>query len=104
MEKQNFHSCKKNFISGFFHISVIVQMLRETLKTPLKKFRIQTHAAQNSSAALRTTIKNFHTKFIREGKIGTYTLKNLVNMDQTPLPLVKKMIQRMKKPALMKFG
>ena len=94
---------KKFYFKFLPHFSHCTDASRDS-KDAIKKFRIQTHAAQNSSAALRTTIKNFHTKFIREGKIGTYTLKNLVNMDQTPLPLVKKMIQRMKKPALMKFG
>ena len=35
-----------------------------------------------------TTIENFHAKSLQEHKRGTFALKDLSNMDQTPLPYV----------------
>ena len=50
--------------------------------------RRKTHAAEKSPAALRTSVENFHAKFLRERKRGTFTLNDLSNMDQIPLSLV----------------
>ena len=51
-------------------------------------FRRKTHTIQKSPPALRTAIAKFHAKFLRERKRGTFTLKDLGNMDQTALPFV----------------
>ena len=50
--------------------------------------RRKTHAAQKTPEELRQSIKDFHSSIIRERKRGTYKLKDLANMDQTPLPFV----------------
>ena len=50
--------------------------------------RRKTHAAQKSPAQLRTAIEGFHSKVLRQRKRGTYQLRDLGNMDQTPLPFV----------------
>ena len=51
-------------------------------------FRRKTHAAQKSPSELRQKIEEFHASVIRERKRGTYSLRDLANMDQTPLPFV----------------
>ena len=50
--------------------------------------RRKTHAAQKSPAQLRTAIEGFHSKVLRQRKRGTYQLRDLANMNQTPLPFV----------------
>ena len=50
--------------------------------------RRKTHAAQKSPAQLRTPVEGFHSKVPRQRKRGTYQLRDLGNMDQTPLPFV----------------
>ena len=50
--------------------------------------RRKTHAAQKTPGELRQSIEEFHTSLIRERKRRTYALKDLANMDQTPLPFV----------------
>ena len=47
--------------------------------------RRKTHATQKSPEALRTAIENFNANSLRERKRGTFTLKELGNMDQTSL-------------------
>ena len=48
--------------------------------------RRKSHTAQKS--AVRTAIEKFHAKSSRERIRGTFTLKDLDNMDQTPLAFV----------------
>ena len=48
----------------------------------------KTDAAQKSPAALHNAIEKYSGKCLRECKRGIFTLKDLSNMDQTPLPFV----------------
>ena len=50
--------------------------------------RRKTHASQKAPEQLRNSIENFHAKLLRERRKGNYTLRDLANMDQTPLPFV----------------
>ena len=50
-------------------------------------FRRITHAAQKSTAEFRESIENLHKNSIRVRRSGTYILRDLSNMDQTPPPL-----------------
>lgn len=45
-------------------------------------------AKEKSPPALRNAFENFHAKSLRQQISETYTLKDLENMDQTPLPFV----------------
>ena len=47
--------------------------------------RRKTHAAQKSPEQLRQAIEEFHASVIRERQRVVYSLKDLDNMDQTPL-------------------
>ena len=47
--------------------------------------RRKTHTAQKSPEDLRHVIEEFHASVLRERKRGVYSLKDLANMDQTPL-------------------
>ena len=49
-------------------------------------FRRITHAAQKSPAEFRESIENLHKKSIRVRRSGTYTLRDLGNMDHPPPP------------------
>ena len=50
--------------------------------------RRKTHTAQKSSAELKNAIEMFHGKLLREQRRGTFSLADIANMDQTPLPFV----------------
>ena len=50
--------------------------------------RRKTHIAQKSPAELKNAIEMFHGKLLREGRRGTFSLVDIANMDQTPLPFV----------------
>lgn len=50
--------------------------------------RRKTHVAQKPPAQLRKAIEKFHAKLLRERMRGIYTLGDIANMDQTPLPFV----------------
>ena len=65
--------------------------------------RTKINSVRRSPAVLRTAIENILAKSLREQQRETYTLKHLVNMEQTPLIFVMMTIQCMKKPPLMKF-
>ena len=51
-------------------------------------FRRKAHTAQKSSAELKNAIEMFHGKLLRERRSGTFSLVDIANMDQTPLPFV----------------
>ena len=71
--------------SSFNYSNRWFQAFRRRYRVSLRR---KTHAAQKSPAALRSAIENFHAKLLRERKRGNYALKDLGNMDQTPLPFV----------------
>ena len=50
--------------------------------------RRKTHTAQKSPAELKNAIEMFHEKLLRERRRGTFSLVDIANMDQTPLPFV----------------
>ena len=50
--------------------------------------RRKTRTAQKSPAELKNAIEIFHGKLLRERRRGTFSLADIANMDQTPLPFV----------------
>ena len=50
--------------------------------------RRKTHFAQKDPQSLNYSIAKFHSKVLRTRRRGTYQMKDIVNMDQTPLPFV----------------
>ena len=46
------------------------------------------HLGQKSPAELINAIEMFHGKLLRERRRGTFSLYDIANMDQTPLPFV----------------
>ena len=50
--------------------------------------RRETLTTQKSPAELKKSIEMFHGKLPRERRRGTFSLANIANMDQTPLPFV----------------
>ena len=50
--------------------------------------RRKTHIAQKSPAELKNAIEMFRRKLLRERRRGTFSLADIANMDQTPLPFV----------------
>ena len=51
-------------------------------------YRKKTHVAQKSPAELRESVEMFHKASQAIRRRGVYQLKDLANMDQTPLPFV----------------
>ena len=51
-------------------------------------FRKNTHTAQKSPAELKNAIEMFYGKLLHERRRGTFSLADIANMDQTPLPFV----------------
>ena len=50
--------------------------------------RRKTHTAQKSPAEIKNAIEMFHGKLLRERQRRTFSLADIANMDQTPLPFV----------------
>ena len=50
--------------------------------------RSKTHAAQTDPKQLAPAIAKFHPKLLRVHRCGVYQIKDMANMDQTPLPLL----------------
>ena len=50
--------------------------------------RRKTHCPHKPHAALEPAIKKFHSSLLRFRNTGNFKASDLVNMDQTPLPLV----------------
>ena len=50
--------------------------------------RRKTHTAQKSPAEPKNAIEMFHGKLLWERRRGTFSLADIANMDQTPLPFV----------------
>ena len=51
-------------------------------------FRRKTHVAQAAPKELEPAISKFHASLLRVRRRGEYKLKDIANMDQTPLPFV----------------
>ena len=49
--------------------------------------RRKTHCAQKDRQSLSYSIAKFHSKVLRTRRRGTYQMKDIANMDQTPLPV-----------------
>ena len=50
--------------------------------------RRKTPCAQKDTQSLSYSIAKFHSKVLRTRRRGTYQIKDIANMDQTPLPFV----------------
>lgn len=50
--------------------------------------RKTTHAAQHAPSDLNAAISRFHAKLLRVRRRGSFSLGDIANMDQTPLPFV----------------
>ena len=51
-------------------------------------YRSETHVSQKAPAALASVISKFHCDLHRVREDGVFSLKDIANMDQTPLPFV----------------
>ena len=50
--------------------------------------RRKTHVSRKTPLQLKLAVQKFHSKLLREGESRTFTLCDIVNLYQTPLPFV----------------